>query len=120
MEMIKLNTEADALPARGNMTALQMPVAPLSLDETVVEIPVVRQTPHWDVYKKELRLFLQLFIAGLISVSVFYSIFMTGAKTSAEEKLQVLDRSAKQLFQLFGHPAIGAVSSEWTTNSTAS
>ena len=104
MELDKLNTEADAIPARGN--------------ETVLQMPATRRHSMWDDYKNKASLLFKIIIATIILLSLFYSILMTGAKTSAEEKLQVLDRSAKQLIQLFGHPAIGAVSSEWTTNST--
>ena len=107
IELSKLNSEAE----------LQMPAA-RGNDETVLQMPATRAHNVWSDYKKKFVPVLQLLIAAVILLSLFYSIVITGAKTSAEEKLQVLDRSAKQLFQLFGNPAIGAVSSEWTTNSS--
>ena len=117
MEMDKLNSEAELqMPAaRGSNTE---PNAKGHNAETVLQMPATQRHNHWDEYKKKLMPLIQLIIGAVIILSLVYSIFMTGAKTSAEEKLQVLDRSAKQLFQLFGNPAIGAVSSEWTKNST--
>ena len=106
--MQKLNTE----------TVHQMPVARGNNAEAEIQMPAARGHNHFDEYKKKLKPFLQVIVAAIIILGLFYTLFMTGAKTSTEDKIQTLEKSTKFLLHVFGSPAISAVHSEWPTNST--
>ena len=107
MELENLNTE----------TVPKKPATRGTSTETELQTPATRVN-HFDEYKKKYKPLFQVIVAAIIILGLFYSLFMTGAKTSTEDKIQTLEMSTKLLLQVFGIPAISPVHSEWPTNST--